>query len=279
MLISKRTKILSTIIGYSSISVIVILIASLVTRSFTLSTTGEFTLSNFRFLFTQISKPGLKLNPIWPYLINSLYFALTASTVDLIVSMMAAYALSRLEFKGKKLIINTLFLLYSFPAISLLVSIFYVLNFLGIINTLFGAILVKISLGIPIGTCLLKGFFDDISWDLEWASYIDGCTKFGCFRKILIPRIFPGIFSVFTLALIGNWSEFIILVSFVYNPKLYPISLYLRTAMGDPSMGNQSINVVSAVAIIYILPVVIYFVGAQIILLHHNVRIRSGKGV
>ena len=279
MIVSKRTKVLSTLVGYLSIGVIVILIVALVSRAFRLSTTGRFTLTNFRFLFTEIRQPGLKINPIWPYFLNSLYFALASTTVDLIVSIMAAYALSRLEFKGKKTIINILFLLYSFPAVSLLVSIFYVLNSIGIINTLFGVILVKISLGIPIGTCLLKGFFDDISWDIEWSSYVDGCTRFGSFLKVLVPRVLPGIFSVFTLSLIANWSEFILLVSFVYDPKRYPISLYLRTAMGDPSMGNQSTNIVSAVAIVYVLPIVVYFVGAQVVLLRRSARIRSGKGL
>ncbi|MBN1294699.1 MAG: carbohydrate ABC transporter permease [Candidatus Latescibacteria bacterium] len=279
MLISKRAKIASTFIGYLSVSVILILVGSLAIKSFTAASTGGFTLRNFRFLYQEIREIDLILGVIWPFFLNSSQFTLITSVLDIAVSTMAAYALSRLEFKGKKIILNTLFLLYAFPAISLLISIFYVLNFIGLINTMVGVILVKLSLGIPMGTYLLKGFFDDVSWELEWSSYVDGCSKFSCFRKILIPCIMPGIFSVFTLALLNNWAEFIILASFIYDPELYPISLYLRTAMGDPSLGGHDTHIISAVALVYILPVLIYFFGAQIIMLKKNTRAGIGKGI
>lgn len=279
MLISKRTQIISTLIGYASVSVILILLFSIFLKAFSTAETSAFTLRNFRFLYEEIQEIDIILGVIWPFFINSILFAFSTSFLDIAISLMAAYALSRLEFKGKKIILNILFLLYAFPAISLLISIFYVLNFAGLINTMIGVILVKLSLGIPMGTFLLKGFFDDISWELEWSSYVDGCSKFGSFLKVLIPNMLPGIFSVFTLAFLNNWAEFIILVSFIYDPKLYPISMYIRTAMGDPSQGGQDTHIIAAVALIYILPVLIYFFGAQAILLRKNRRQSIGKGI
>ena len=226
-----------------------------------------FTLENFKFFWQSVKVKTYTIDPIGKYFFNTIWFSLIVTALQLVVSVTAAYAISRLNFKGKKVFLNSLFILDAFPAVSLLISIYYVLSFLSIIDSMFGAIIVKVALGAPMSVYMLKGFFDDVPWDVEWSAMVDGCTRFGSLRKVLLSHLKPGIASVATLTFISAWSEYIIFITYVYNKSHQPLSVYLKGAMGEVNNSGADLGIISAIALVYVVPVVVYFITTQFALM------------
>src|SRR5207244_7830231 len=123
-------------------------------------------LRNWRFLWEAIGGRPPAIVP----LVNSLIFASVVAAVELVVCSMAAYAISRMSFPGRRIYLGLVLVLHAFPAVSLIIAIFYILRLLGLFDTLAGVILVKASLELPLGIWLMKGFFDNLSWDMEMRS-------------------------------------------------------------------------------------------------------------
>ena len=147
----------------------------------------SFTLENWSFLWEPIVYRGSELPSIWTATWNSFVFAGTMTILEVLIGVMSGYALSRIQFPGRKFILTTTMLLHAFPSISLLIAVFYILNFFGLYDSLFGVILVKTALQIPMTTWIIKGFFDDVPWDVEWAGLIDGCSRIKVWFQIVLP--------------------------------------------------------------------------------------------
>ena len=152
---------------------------------------GGWTLRNWEFL----TDPA-----IWRVTLNSFILAVGMVVGVGFVSSMAAYALSRMNFAGRKSFLSLTLILHAFPSVTLLIAIFFVLNFLSKIpviglrfgyNTVGGVALVMIALDLPLGIWLMKGFFDNLSWDMERAALIDGASRFRVWWEIIIPQIKP----------------------------------------------------------------------------------------
>ncbi len=269
-------RILLYVMTYMTTFIILILLANMLMNAF--SRQGIFTFNNFRFLFESMKLNNQTLQPIKHYMINTVVFSVLVMILETTISLMAAYTFSRCRFKLRKKMLNGLFFLYAFPALSLLVPIFFVLNAMNLLNTLVGVILVKAAIGIPMSTYLLKGFFDDIPWDIEWSSWIDGCSRFKTIYTVLLPCIRPGVISVATLSFLYAWGEFMLMNAFIYSQSKYPLSLYITTAMGDPATGGADLPVAMAVGIIYILPVLVYFWFTQFSKWNKGTN-RASKGI
>lgn len=265
---TRKKVIVYTVVNLSVIMLLVLYIGLAVNAFF--SAQGGFTLQNFRFFWERLKIKTYHIDTIWPYLKNTIIFSAAVTILVLMISLTAAYSISRLNFRGKKLFLNSLFTLEAFPAVSLLISIYYVLNFSGLINTIYGAIIVKVALMCPSSVYLLKGFFDDVPWDAEWSALVDGCSRFEAFYKIVLSYVKPGIASVATLTLISAWSEYIIPASYIYQKDFQTLSIYLKSAMGESNNSGSDIGVVSAIALFYLLPVIIYFIVTQISLMKKN---------
>src|SRR5680860_171343 len=139
---------------------------------------GGFTLSNWDFIFE---------GAIWSAMLNSLLIAVAMVIGVGIASTSGGYALSRFKFPGRKAFLTGTLVLHAFKAEMLLIAIFFVLRFLGDIpvighyigfNSVGGVALVMVALELPLGIWLMKGFFDNIPWDMERAALIDGAGRF-----------------------------------------------------------------------------------------------------
>ena len=159
---------------------------------------GGFTLKNWESIFAG-NIAGLEFN-IWPILMTSLAIAVLMTFVVLLVSSMAGYALSRMDFPGRRFFLSFTLILHGFPAITLLIPIFIVLLRMGetpIIgdligfNTVGGIAMVMVAFQLPLGVWLMKGFFDNIPWDMERSALIDGASRFRTYWEILLPQIRP----------------------------------------------------------------------------------------
>jgi inositol-phosphate transport system permease protein len=222
---------------------------------------GGLTLEHWRFLLEPIGQRP----PIGRVLLNTLVYASGVALLVVLTSSMAAYALSRLAFRGRGFYLGLVLVLHAFPAVSLLIAIFYVLRLLGLFDTLTGVILVQASLLLPLGVWVMKGFFDAIPWDLERAALVDGASRWTFFLKIALPLVRPGLFALGTFALIAAWGEFILPYTLIVSNQAWTLALYLQSLLGAVDLADYGL--VAAVGLFYFLPVLGLFLLGQRFLL------------
>jgi inositol-phosphate transport system permease protein len=233
------------------------------------------TLQNWRFLWENIVVGTDVLPNIWQVTWNTLLLAGGLTIAEVVISLLSGYALSRMNFPGRKLMLRSLILLHAFPSVSLLIAVYYVLDALGMIDTLWGVLIVKIALQVPMSTYIIKGFFDEVPWDVEWASLIDGCSRIKSWYQVVLPLVKPGIASIIIFSFLAGWSEFLLLYTFVFNNQTYTLATYINNIIGDFKMTNY--GVLTAVSIFYMLPVLIIYLLSQKSLMKMNVG--GGKQV
>jgi len=228
---------------------------------------SELTLNNWRFLWEPL-RIGTSVHPsIWLITGNTLLFAGGVTLLIVLVSTLAGFALSRFDFRGRQSIMQMTILLHAFPGVTLMIAIFFVLFYLmrltdlPFLNSLWGVMLVKASLEIPWSAWIIKGFFDSIPWEVEWSAYIDGCNRFQAWYKVILPQIRPGIAAIAIFSFLAGWGEFIYLYTFIFSETFYTLSLYLKSIIGEFQVVEY--GVVAAVALFYMIPVIIFFLFTQ----------------
>lgn len=218
---------------------------------------GTWSLENWQFLWERIGRRP----PIWTVMINTLLLAGGVATLVVSVSSMAAYAISRLHFPGRGVMLGLVLVLHAFPAVSLLIASYYVLVVLGLFDSLLGVILVMSAFLMPLGVWLLKGFFDGLSWEMEMAALVDGASRWTIFFKLALPLVAPGLFAVATFSFLVAWGEFILPYTFIVSGRTWTFSIYLQSLIGDTEMANY--GRLGAVGLFYMLPAVAVFLLGQ----------------
>lgn len=242
---------------------------------------GGFTLRNWSFLWEDPS--------IWRITLNTFLLA-TGLTVGVVaVSSMAGYALSRLKFPGRRSLLASMLVLHAFPSVTLLIPIFFVLRWLRDVpvvgsdiplvgglgyNTVGGVILVSVALQLPLGVWLMKGFFDGVSWDMERAALIDGCSRYQAWRRVVLPAVRPGIAALSVFAFITGWGSFIIPFTYLVDPTNNVIAVYLNDLLGATSPVNY--GAVASIGLFQLIPVLVFFFFTQEHLL--NIFAGGAKG-
>lgn len=221
----------------------------------------NFTIQNWRFLWSEIKLGLTVFENIWPITLNSIILAGSVTVLEVIISLMAGFALSRMDFWGKNFIMKSTIILHAFPGVALLIALFYVLNFISLIDTILGVVLVKVALELPMSTWMIKGFFDDIPWEVEWAAYIDGCSKFQAWYKIVLPHVKPGISAVAIFAFLAGWSEFIYSYIFLFSSENYTLSVFIKNLIGDFRFLDYGL--LAAAGFFYLIPVIVFFLISQ----------------
>ena len=240
----------------------------LVLSSFSVSTEGlrstGFTLSNWSFL----REPpfGRGYPSIWRVTFNTFVVAISMTLTVVIVSSLAGYALSRLNFPGRKSFLSLTLLLHAFPSVTLLIGIYFVLRALGLYNTLLGVGMVMISFELPFGIWLMKGFFDNVSWDMERAALIDGASRLRVWWEIIMPTIKPGIAALAIFAFISGWNAWLIPRTFTIGAgQQATLSVFLNNFRSDTVAVQW--GTVTAVGLFQLVPVAIFFIFTQDLLL------------
>ncbi|AIE61657.1 carbohydrate ABC transporter permease [Bacillus methanolicus] len=235
----------------------------------------HFTLENWKFLWMNVEHGGGTLPSIWTATWNSFIFSSTLTILEVIIGVMAGYVLARIEFPGRQALMKTTLLLHAFPSVALLIAVYYILNFMGLFDSLWGVVLVKTALQIPMTAWIVKGFFDDVSWDVEWAGLIDGCNRLKVWFTIVLPLIKPGIAAISIFSFLSGWSEFLLLYTFILSDENVTLSSYLQRLISDPNLVNYGL--LSAVSLFYMLPVLLFFIFTQKSLM--QVSVGGGKSV
>ncbi|VAW21510.1 ABC transporter, permease protein 2 (cluster 1, maltose/g3p/polyamine/iron) [hydrothermal vent metagenome] len=218
---------------------------------------NEFTLEHWKFLYETI--PGRP--SIWLATWNTFVFAASTTLIVLAVSSAAGYSLSRLQLPARSFFLGSMMVLHAFPTVTLLIAIFLILQMLGLYNSLIGVILVKISLELPFGIWIMKGFYDTVPWEIEMAGIQDGASRFQVWTKLVLPQVKPAILALGIFSFLAGWSEYILPLVLAPANKVQVLSVYLAALIADDN--NFDMALFKSVGVFYVLPVIILFVFFQ----------------
>ncbi len=207
------------------------------------------TIKNYIDLFT--TTPFLK------WMINSLYVSFVVTLTGVVLAATSGYAMSRYEFKGKRLMLLSLLTTQMFPATMLMLPFFIVLSKLHLINKFFGLIIIYSSTALPFCIWQMKGYFDTVPKELEEAAKLDGCSSFSAFYKIILPMSAPALVITGLFSFMSSWSEYLVAAITLQDPDLYTLPLGLKSFQA--SLATQW-GLYAAGALVVSIPVVILFI-------------------
>jgi multiple sugar transport system permease protein len=195
-------------------------------------------------------------------LINSIGIGLIATVIAVTLASLAAYAVARLAFPGKQVLIGMSLLIAIFPLISLVTPLFSIERALGLFNTWPGLIIPYVAFGLPLGIYILSAFFREIPWELEKAAKMDGATPFQAFTKVIAPLAAPGMVTTAILVFLACWNEFLLAISLTSTTaaRTAPAAMGFFTGSSQFTAPTGSI---SAAAVVITIPIVIFVLFFQ----------------
>jgi multiple sugar transport system permease protein len=195
-------------------------------------------------------------------LINSIGIGIIATVIAVTLASLAAYAVARLDFPGKGVLIGMSLLIAIFPIISLVTPLFNIERALGIFNTWPGLIIPYIAFGLPLGIYILSAFFREIPWELEKAAKMDGATPFQAFTRVIAPLAAPGMVTTAILVFLACWNEFLLAISLTSTTaaRTAPAAMGFFTGSSAFTAPTGSI---SAAAVVITIPIIIFVLFFQ----------------
>jgi ABC-type glycerol-3-phosphate transport system permease component len=190
------------------------------------------------------------------YYVNSFLTAIGSTAAALVVGTLGAYGFSRFKFPGNKSFMVSIMLSRMLPRVSLIVPFFITLQKLKLYNTRPGLIIVFLVITMPLSIWMLKGFFDSISYEIEEAAIVDGCSPLGILLRIDLPLILPAIASVGMYIFITAWNEFLLALTMTKGSALRTISVGLAFYIDEFGIRWGSLM---AASILMSIPAVIVF--------------------
>jgi trehalose/maltose transport system permease protein len=203
--------------------------------------------------FVDIFKVGSFGRP----LVNSIGIALISTFIALVIGTFAAYAIARLDFPGKKLMIGGSLLIAMFPQVSLVTPMFQIERSIGLFNTWPGLIIPYITFTLPLTIYTLSAFLREIPWELEKAAKMDGATPFQAFRQVIVPLAMPGVVTTAILAFIQCWNDFVFAISLTSSNSARTAPAAIAFFTGASQFENP-IGSIAAAAIVITIPIVIF---------------------
>jgi multiple sugar transport system permease protein len=214
----------------------------------------KWTLENYRGIF--------KTSEFTHALINSIGIALIATFIAVVLASMAAYAVARLSFPGKSVLIGMSLLIAMFPAISLVTPLFNIERSLHLFDTWPGLIIPYIAFGLPLGIYTLSAFFREIPWELEKAAKMDGATPLQAFTKVIAPLAAPGMFTTAILVFIFCWNDFLFAISLTSTTRARTVPAAIGFFTGS-SQFTAPTGSISAAAVIITIPIIVFVLFFQ----------------
>ncbi|GAB3080656.1 carbohydrate ABC transporter permease [Nocardioides zeae] len=193
---------------------------------------------------------------------NSIGISLIATLLSVIVATLAAYAIARLEFRGKKLVLSTALAIAMFPVVSLVGPLFDMWRAIGLYDTWPGLIIPYMSFTLPLAIWTLAAFFREIPWEMEQAAQVDGATSWQAFRKVIVPLAAPGVFTAAILTFFFAWNDFVFGISLTSTEAARPIPASLSFFVGSDPF-NRPASLLAAGAVIATLPIIVIVLAFQ----------------
>ncbi len=212
----------------------------------------ELVLEHYRALFTQRN--------FWIPVRNSLIVAGTTTAFCVAVGALCAYALARLQFRGKTPLLGLILAVGMFPQISVVSPLYMLLRSLGLINTYPGLVLPYLTFAMPLTVWLLVGFFRQLPAELEEAAMVDGASRLRAFAEVIVPLALPGLATTAILTFVYSWNEFLFALSFTLGPErqTVPVAIALFRGMYQVPWGQ-----ILAAAVVATAPVTLLVLAFQ----------------
>jgi multiple sugar transport system permease protein len=206
------------------------------------------TLDNYSSIF--------KNNDFTSALKNSVIITTVTTILALIVGSFAAYALARLRFKRKFLILAAILSISTFPAIAIAAPIFKLWTDIGLYDTRIGLIIPYLTFALPLAIYILTSFFKEIPKELEEAALVDGATYFQAFRKVVLPLAAPGLVTAGLLTAFFVWNEFLLAVTLTSSPNAFTVPVAVANFTGSQKF-EVPLGTISAASVVITIPLVL----------------------
>jgi multiple sugar transport system permease protein len=189
-------------------------------------------------------------------LLNSFGIAIIATVLAVILATLAAYAIARLEFRGKRLVLSLALAIAMFPVVSLVGPLFDMWRTFHLFNTWPGLIIPYMSFTLPLAIWTLSAFFREIPWEMEQAAQVDGATSWQAFRKVIVPLAAPGVFTAAILTFFFAWNEFVLAISLTSTTSARTVPAQMSFFVGSDQF-NPPYSQLAAAAVVVTVPVVL----------------------
>ncbi|KAA0080776.1 carbohydrate ABC transporter permease [Mycolicibacterium sp. P9-64] len=210
---------------------------------------AEITFDNYKAIFQG--------NIFSSALINSIGIGLITTVIAVVIGGMAAYAIARLVFPGKKALVGVALLIAMFPQISLVTPIFNIERRIGLFDTWPGLIIPYITFALPLAIYTMSAFFKEIPWDLEKAAKMDGATPGQAFRKVIAPLAAPGIVTAAILVFIFAWNDLLLALSLTATQRAITAPVAIANFTGS-SQFEEPTGSIAAGAMVITVPIIIF---------------------
>jgi multiple sugar transport system permease protein len=219
---------------------------------------GELVFDSYRAVLASPTEGG---QGFLVFMRNSAVIALSTVALTLLVALPGAYAVSRLEFFGRRQISALFLAVYLFPSILLAVPLFVFFTRVGLRGTLVGLLIVYVSQIVAVSIYMLRNYFDTIPVSLEEAAAIDGCSRLDVMRRISLPLAMPAIMSNALFVFMIAWNEFLFALLFLVEERdRWTVSLGLSQLAGSIEIPT---TVLMAGSVIITLPIIIIFFATE----------------
>lgn len=189
-------------------------------------------------------------------LINSFGISIIATVLSVILATLAAYAIARLQFRGKKLVLSLALAIAMFPVVALIGPLFDMWRTIGLFDTWPGLIIPYMSFTLPLAIWVLTAFFREIPWEMEQAAQVDGATTWQAFRKVIVPLAAPGVFTAAILTFFFAWNDFVFGISLTSTINARPVPAQLAFFVG-PDQFNPPVSTLAAASVMVTIPVIV----------------------
>jgi multiple sugar transport system permease protein len=215
---------------------------------------SSMTLDNYRGIF--------RGNFFSSALINSAGIGLITTVIAVVIGAMAAYAVARLDFPGKRLLIGATLLISMFPAISLVTPLFNIERRIGLFDTWAGLIIPYIAFALPLAIYTLSAFFREIPWDLEKAAKMDGASPGQALRRVIAPLAAPGIVTAAILVFIFAWNDLLLALSLTATKAASTAPVAIANFTGS-SQFEEPTGSIAAGAMVITVPIIVFVLVFQ----------------
>jgi multiple sugar transport system permease protein len=187
---------------------------------------------------------------------NSAGIAAIATVLSVIFATLAAYAIARLNFKGKRIVLSMALAIAMFPVVALVGPLFDLWRTLHLFNTWPGLIIPYMTFTLPLAIWTLSAFFREIPWEMEQAAQVDGATSWQAFRKVIVPLAAPGVFTAAILTFFFAWNEFVLAISLTSTTASRTVPAQLSFFVG-PDPFNPPYGLLASASVVVTIPIII----------------------
>jgi multiple sugar transport system permease protein len=158
-------------------------------------------------------------------IVDSIVIAVGSTALTILLGTLAAYALSRLAFRGRQGYLGWVLAQRFMPPIAIIVPVVFMFHYAGLRDTHLGMILVHALINLPVAVLLMKSFFDDVPKDVDEAAMIDGATRFQTFWRVVLPMVKSGVAATAVLCFIFSWTEFLLSLFLTSSIRTLPVKI------------------------------------------------------